>query len=311
MIVRGQFDKFLRPGARKVYIDDYQEMLSTYNQIFNVDTSGKAFEDDLVSTGLGIAVSKPEGEPIAFDRPKFRGRVRYIHAGYGLGYEITQESVEDDQYKALTSQGSTNLARSMRAAEETSAAAVLNGAFTSITAYDSTSVYLCSASHVTSHGTANANAPSSGTDLSVAALKASMERYMGLMTDRDLKITMMPKFLLVSHLNWFNAQEILNTQYVTGASSGGEIGSIVSAYGNNVVTQMGLVPVKWNYLTDSDAWFTLAPKGQHKLNFFWRRKPDFVSGTDERVGIAWFGVTGRWVAGATDYRGIDGSAGAA
>ena len=307
-IVRGQFDKFLRPGARKVFIDDYNELPSMYNQILNVDTSGKAFEDDLVATGLPIAVSKPEGEPIAFDRARFRGRVRYIHAGYGLGYELTRESVQDDQYKALNSQGAANLARSMRAAEETTASNVFNNSFTSVKTYDGVS--LCSTAHTTVTSTTFANRPANDIDISVAALKSSTERFMDLKTDRELRIAMMPQFVLTGNSNHWTVAEILGTQVVTGASSGGEIASITSTQALNVVTQMGLVPLRWSYITDPDAWWTLASKGVHRLNFFWRSTPTDVSGTDERAGIAWFGIHARWVAGATDWRGTDGSSGA-
>src|SRR5690606_13411555 len=113
-VVRGAFNQLLVPGARKVFVDEYNELPAIYPELFNIETSSRAFEDELVMTGLPIAVSKPEGEPIAFDRPRFRGRVRYIHSGFGLGYEITKETVEDDLYKAVNSQGATNLARSLR-----------------------------------------------------------------------------------------------------------------------------------------------------------------------------------------------------
>lgn len=308
-VVRGQFDKFLRPGARKVYVDEYKELPAKYTEIFNIDTSGKSFEDDLVSTGLPIAVTKPEGEPIAFDRPIFRGRVRYIHSGYGLGYEVTREAVEDDVYKAITSQGSTNLARSIRAAEETTAANVFNNAFSTTQAYDG--VALLSTSHTDAEGGSSfANKPSSDVDLSVSALKSSMERFFDLKNDRNLRIEMMPDRLLVSNSNWWAAREILGTQFVTGAASGGETTSVISERAKNVTTEMGLMPIRWAYLTDSDAWFTLAPKAQTKLFFFWRRKPDMVDGFDGRTQISWFAGTARWSVGATDWRGIDGSSGA-
>jgi len=307
-IVRGQFDKLLRPGARKVFIDDYNELPSSYNQILNVETSGKAFEDDLVATGLPMAVGKSEGEPISFDRAIFRGRVRYIHAGYGLGYEITREAVEDDQYSVLNSQGASNLARSMRAAEEVTAANVFNNSFTTVQAYDG--VALCTTAHTSPHtGVTFTNRPASDADVSVATLKASTERYMNLKTDRALRIDMMPSVVLTGNASHWTVQEILGTKVVTGAASGGEIDTIVSAEAVNVVTQMGLTPIRWSYITDDDAWWTLAPKGVHRLNFFWRTTPTTVSGTDERAGVAWFGIHGRWVAGATDWRGIDGSSG--
>lgn len=307
-IVRGQVDKFLVPGARNVYIDDYNELPSFYNSIFTVETSNKAFEDDLVATGLPIAVSKPEGEPIKFDRAKYRGRVRYIHAGYGLGYEITYETIEDNLYKPLNAQGASNLAMSMRAAEETTAAAVLNGSFTTVQGYDGVS--LINASHTGVDGTTYANRPSSDEDISVAALKSATERFMDLKNDRNIRINLMPSIVLTSHWNHWTVHEILGTKVIKGAASGGEITTIVSDEAHNVVTQMGLTPMKWAYLTDTDAWWLLAPKSQTKLKFYWRRKPQDVSGSDDRTGIAWYGITGRWVAGATDWRGIDGSTGA-
>lgn len=307
-IVRSGFDEFLIPGAKSVFIDDYQELPSIYNQVLKVDTSGQAFEDDLVATGLPQAVSKPEGEPIAFDRARFRGKVRYIHSGFGLGYEITQEAVEDDLYNALNSQGAGNLARSIRETEEITAANVINNGFTTVLTYDGVSLF--NASHTRSDGSTIANRPASDVDLSVAALKASQERFFALTTDRNIKIRMAPDRLIVADNNWFTAQEILNTRVVTGASSGGEISSIISLEAHNVVTDMGIVPIRWSYLTDQDAWVLLAPMAQLGLRFYWRRKPTPVSGFMAREQVFWFGITARFTAGATRWRGVDGSTGA-
>lgn len=307
-VVRGQFDELLVPGARKVFIDEYQELEATYPQVFTVDTSGKAFEDDLVMTGLPIAPERPEGEPIPFDRPKFRGKVRYIHTGYGLGYEITREAVEDDLYQALNSQGAGNLARSMREAEEVSAAAVFNNMFTTVQAYDGVSVL--NSSHTLVDGSTLANRPSTDADVSVSALKSSLERFFNLQTDRNLRIRMMPDRIMVNHNNWWNVREILGTQVVTGASSGGEITSITSLNATNVVTEMGLMPIRWSYLTDDDAWYVMAPKAQVRVFFYWRRQPDPVNDFMDREQVAWFGITGRWSSGVTDWHGLDGSTGA-
>lgn len=306
-IVRGQFDEFLIPGAKTVFIDDYNELPSVYPQVLGVDSSSKAFEDDLVATGLPIAVSKPEGEPIAFDRARFRGKVRYIHSGFGLGYEITQESVEDDVYKALNSQGAGNLARSLRETEEVTAANVINNGFTTVQTYDGVS--LLNNAHTTPDGTTLANRPATDLDLSVAALKASQERFFALKTDRLLRIRMAPNRLIVADNNWFTAMEILNTRVVTGAASGGETASIISLEAHNVVTDMGITPIRWSYLTDQDAWVLLAPKPQLGLRFFWRRKPQPVSGFEKRTQVFWFGITARFSAGATRWRGVDGSTG--
>ena len=306
-VVRGAFAPLLVPGARKVFVDDYNELPADYPQVFNVETSSKAFEDDLVMTGLPIAVYKPEGEEIAFDRPVFRGKVRYLHAGYGLGYEITQEAVEDDQYAALNSQGATNLARSVREAESVSAWNILNNSFSTVIVYDGQP--LISAAHTGVGGFTFSNTPAAPEDLSTSALKSSSERFFNMRNDRGLHVSLMASNLIVPVGNWWIAQEILGTQVVLGGPAG-ETGSIISDDVVNVVTSMGLVPMKSPYITDQDAWWVTAPKSQHKMNFFWRRTPQDVSGDDLRAGLAWFGITARWSTGATDWRGVDGSEGA-
>ncbi len=306
-VVRGQFEEFLRPGARKVFIDDYNELPAIYPSIFNVNTSGKAYEDDLVATGLPIAVKRPEGTPIAMDRPKFRARVRYIHTGFGLGYEITREAVDDDVYGALNTQGASNLARSMRESEEVTAHAVLNGAFTTILSYDGES--LIGVAHLGVGALTFTNRPAADVDLSTTAIKGSLERYMDLRTDRDLKINVMPSTILVAIQGWFQALEILQTQVVTTTFATDGIESLEAS---NVVSKQGLMPMKSQYLTDADAWFNLVPKSarSYPLNFFWRSKPQDVGGFDPREQISWFGIIARNSAGATEWRGIDGSSGA-
>lgn len=298
--VRGAFDDLLTPGARKVYVDEYNELPSEYDTFFNIDTSGRAFEDELVMTGLGIAVTKDEGEAIFMDRPKFRGKVRFIHAGFGLGYEITREAVEDDLYSALNSKGATNLARSTREAEEVTAVAIFNGAFTTIQAYDGVS--LINTAHPDMTGGVQSNRPAAPEDLSIAALKSATERFFNLKTDRGLKIQYGPAMVVVSIFTWWSAQEILGAPYFSAGAQG--------QYTPNVSMQMGLTPKMYRYLTDPDAWFLLSDKRQHTLKFNWRRRPDPTSGYDGRAEVSWFGMTGRWSAGVVDWRGIDGSEGA-
>ncbi len=305
-VVRGRFSNLLVPGARKVFVDDYRELPKNYTEYFNVDNSERAYEDDLVTTGLPAAPGRGEGEEIIFDRPVFRGRVRYIHTGYGLGYEITREAVRDDLYGALVDGGSRNLARSMRETESITAWNILNNATTSVTVYDGRP--LIDANH-TGVGSLVFSNDAGAVDLSTAALKAAMENFMRMQNDRGLRTELMPTNLVVPVENWWTANEILGTQVITGAASGGETSSIISNYVDNVVTGMGLVPGKSPYLTDANAWYLLAPKGQHKMNFIWRDAPMETSGDDERAQIAWFGITARWSTGATDWRGVYGGQG--
>jgi hypothetical protein len=302
---RGQFDELLAPGARKVYVDEYNELGAIYPGFMNVDTTGRAFEDDLVMTGLPVAVRRGEGEPIPFDRPKFRGKVRYIPVGYALGYEITREAVEDDLYGALNSQGASNLARSMREAEEVASHTVLNNSFTTIEGYDGVSII--NTAHPGVGDLEFSNRPTTPQDLSVASLKAAMENFMKMQNDRGLRIMMRPANLIVPTEGWWTAQEILQTQFRTFDASGGD--PMDSEHGKNVAQDMSLTPMQSPYLVDPDAWWLTVPKAQHKMNFFWRRRPDPVNGYDGRNEVSWFGITARFSVGVTDWRGLYGSPG--
>lgn len=297
-VVRAAFASLLEKTANKVYVDEYNMLDSEYDQFFNIETSGKAFEDELVMTGLGVAVQKPEGEPIFFDRPIFRGSVRFIHSTYGHGFEITREAVEDDLFGALSSKGATNLALSMREAEEQSAAAIFNLAFSTVQAYDG--VALISASHPNAIGGTQSNV--GATDISIAGLKAAFENFTGLTTDRGMHIKMMPTMLVVPPANWWTVQEILGAPYISGGSQG--------TYTPNVTGQMGLTPYMYTRLTDTNSWYLML-KHPMGAKFYWRRKPDPTSGDDLRAQLAWYGITARWSTGVIDWRWIYGSPGSA
>jgi phage major head subunit gpT-like protein len=295
--VRGAFNKEIAPGARKAFADEYKELPAEYTDIFNIETSSKAYEEDLVATGLGVAVEKPETVEVALDVPKHRGSVKYTHLTYGLGYEVSQELVEDDLYGVVTKPSSKYLARSLREAEETLAFNVINLAATTQQAYDGVS--LLNASHPIVGGGTLANRPAADVDLSITALQQSVERYMSLTTDRGIKIVMQPAILAVPIQNFWLANEILRSEFKPFTANN-EI---------NVLRQMGMTPVEFRHITDTDSWYTIAPKGQHKLNFFWRRKPQFDDDYDKKRQIALMMITARFIAGVTDWRGIDGSIG--
>lgn len=296
--VRAAFNKEIAPGARKAFADEYQDLPAEYVDIFNIETSSKAYEEDLVATGLGVAVEKPETTDVPLDVPKHRGSVKYTHLTYGLGYEVSQELVEDDLYGVVTKPSSKYLARSLREAEETLAFNIVNLAATTQQAYDGVSVL--NAAHPLVGGTTLANRPAADIDLSVTALQQSVERYMNLTTDRGIKIVMSPVMLAVPVSNFWLANEILRSEFKPFTANN-EI---------NVLRQMGMTPKEFRHITDSDSWYTLAAKGQHKLNFFWRRKPQFDDDYIKRRQIALMMITARMTAGVTDWRGIDGSIGA-
>lgn len=295
---RGEWADHIKPGARAAFADEYPELEAQYTQLFNVLTSERAFEDDLVSTGLGTAGQRPEGEPVPTDQPRPRGKVRYTHLGFALGYDVTQEAADDELYGAIVPPSSRFLAAAMRDAEEREAAAIFNNAFSTQQAYDGVS--LLNNAHPTLGAGDLANRPATDIDLSVTALQASIERFMDLKTDRGLRIRFNPSRLVHPVSSFWLAREILQSEFKPFTANN-EI---------NVLRQMGLTPFPYQYLTDDDSWYVVSDKANHKLNFFWRERPNMDDDFDKKTRTLTFMIFARFIAGVTDWRGIDGSSGA-
>ena len=73
--------------------------------------------------------------------------------------------------------------------------------------------------------------------------------------------------------------------------------------------KIGITPYSTPYLTSTTAWWTIVPKGKHKLMFFWREKPNMDRDYDKKARIATFMNFFRFGTAAFDWRGIDGSTG--
>jgi hypothetical protein len=119
--------------------------------------------------------------------------------------------------------------------------------------------------------------------------------------ERGLKISLMPKSLIVPTALVFEATRILK--------SAGQNDTANNA--TNALRTMGIFPdgAKVNhYLTDSDAWFvrTNAPNG---LKYFTRVAPEFAQDNDfDTANLKYKGYE-RYSFGWTDWRGVYGSPG--
>lgn len=296
-VARPEWADYLVPGARSAFSGEYPELSAQYPTLYNIETSTRAWEEDLVSTGLGTAGSRPEGEEVPRDKPVPRGKVRYTHTGFGLGYEVTEEMTDDDLYGVVVPPSSRYLARAMRDAEELTAAGIINALATTTEAYDGVAVL--SDAHPAIGVADQANKPSTNTDMSVAALQGSLERFMLMKDDRGLRITMQPQLVVHHPNNYWLVREILQSEFKPFTANN-EI---------NALREAGLQPFSYSFLTDTNMWFTMATG--HKLNWFWRKRPifddEFIS---KNAGVMLFYTKARWTAGITDWRGIDGSPGA-
>jgi hypothetical protein len=295
----GSFSELLKPGLKKVFFDEYKAWPEEYSQIFNVMTSDKAYEEELITTGLGRLERKNESASISYDQGLQGDKKKYTHVTYGLGFRVSKELYDDDQYGVIKKM-SKQLATSVKQTVELEAALLIDDMFSG-SVYTGVDGYaLCYASHPLLIGGTYANCPSVHTDLSVGALRAANERIERLVNERGLPMMMRPTTLLVTPNNQWVAKEIL----------GSEKAPYTSENQPNVTQQiMNLSYTVNHFMSDSDQWNLFAPKGEHDLKFFWRMKPVFDNSDDFDTKDAKFSVMCRFSLGFTDWRGVDGSSG--
>jgi hypothetical protein len=286
----------------------YKEWPEEYKFLFDEEQSRKAYEEEVGVSGFGLAKEKSEGAGIQFDEASQSFVMRYTNKTYTLGFIITQEMIEDNQYDltVIGKKDAKALAFSMRQTKEVLAANIYNRAFNTSYLYGDGSTLVASAgggsaSHATKAGGTYTNGPAVAADLSEAALEQACIDIMGFTNDRGLKISIMPKTLIVPKELTFEAERILKS-------------TLQNDTANNAINALratGVIPeVKVNhYLTDADAWFirTNCPEG---LKYFNRVPTEFSMDNDFDTTNAKFRARFRCSFGVSDKRAIYGSQGA-
>ena len=300
-ITTGSFAKALWPGINKWYGMKYNEYKPEWPEIFDKNTSNKAFEEEVGVTGYGLAQVKTEGASIAYDDMEQGFISRYTHITYALGFIITQEMFDDNLYSEIGLRRAQSLAFSIRQTKEVVAANVLNRAFnSSYTGGDG--LELCSAAHLNKSGGTWANELSTAADLSDTALEQACIDIAGFTNDRGLTIKVLPKKLIIPPDLEFEAARILKSIQQPGTANN-DI---------NAIRVLGKIPQGYavnHFLTDADAWFlkTDVPDG---MKLFQRKPMSFGTDNDFSTTNALFKSSERYSVGWSDPRGIFGSPGA-
>lgn len=295
----GSFAKALWPGVNSWYGDAYDEYPVEYTSLFTTETSRKAFEEDMGTSMFGLAAVKGEGNAIPYDTAQQGFLTRYQHVTYGLGFIITREMVEDDQYDVIGKQRAQGLAFSMRQTKEIVAANVYNRATNaSYTGGDGKT--LINSAHPNVAGGVYSNLLSGTPALSEAALEDMCIQIANAKNDRGLRIALIPETLIIPVDLVFEADRILNSPLRVGTANN-DLNALknMSKFPGGVVVN--------HYLSSSTNWFvrTNAPDG---MKHFERRPDDFTMDNDFDTDNAKYKATARYSFGWTDPRGLYASA---
>lgn len=292
-ITTSSFTKALWPGVNAWYGKTYGEFKVEYTDLFSTHSSRRAWEEDVGFSGFGLAQVKGEGASINYDTARQGFVNRYTHVVYALGFIITKEMVDDDQYDTIGQSRANALAFSMRQTKETLGANVYNRAFNaSYTGGDGVS--LGSASHPNIAGGTWSNIPAVAADISEAALEQATIDLQKYTNDRGLRIAVRPKAIIVPVDLDYEVNKIMKTEYEVGTNNN-TVNLVRSRFPGGVKIN--------HYLTDTDAWFIMTdvPNG---MKYFERSADNFDSDDDFDTDNAKFKAAFRCSFGWTDPRAL-------
>jgi hypothetical protein len=300
-ISRAQLVKELEPGLNALFGLEYKGYEKEHTQIFDIESSDRAFEEEVMLSGFNTAPVKTEGAGVAYDQAQEVYTARYTHETIALAFSLTEEAVEDNLYASLAARYTKALARSMSTTKQIRAASILNGAFTTTIGGDG--VPLCADNHPTLSGPNLRNELATPADLSETSLEQALIDIAAFTDERGLKIAIQGLKLIVPKELQFTSDRILKSTLRVGTADN-DI---------NAIRNMGMVPQGYtvnHYLTDPDAWFirTDAPNG---LKMFERVSMKTGFEGDFDTGNVRYKARERYSFGFSDPRGIFGSPGAA
>jgi hypothetical protein len=300
VITSGAHPKALWPGVKEWFGRSYQEHSPEYPQLFDLDTSEKAYEEDVGVTGFGLAPIKSEGGSVSYDTEAQSYVKRYTHVAYALGFIVTYEEMRDNLYEKVGKRRAQALAFSMRQTMENVHANVYNRA-TNTSYLGGDAKELLATDHPSLSGS-QSNELAVAADLSEASLEDLIIQIAGATNSRGLQINLMPKTLLIARQNWFNAHRILKSTLQNDTANNAV----------NVLKATNALPggiVMNHYFNDADQWFvrTNAPRGMVR---FERDMLELEQDNDFDTKNAKAFKYERYSCGWTDWRGIYGSAGA-
>jgi len=214
VITRANIAQQLVPGLDAILGVSYGENVGEHKALFELRNSVRAFEEQVMMTGFGVAVNKPEGASVLFDDAQETYKARWDMDTIALAFQITEEAMEDNLYETKAMFQAQQLGRSMAAAKETKAANVFNLGF-STSRVGGDGVPLFSASHPTVIGVNQSNIITGNPDLSETALQSAITQIRRFADDRGILINAKAKKLAVSPENEFTAMQILQTEFTT------------------------------------------------------------------------------------------------
>ena len=249
-ISRAQLAKELEPGLNALFGMEYARYDNEHDEIYETESSDRAFEEEVLIVGFGDAKVKTEGQGVSFDNASEGFTARYTHETVALAFALTEEAVEDNLYDRLGARYTKALARSMAHTKQVKAANGLNNAFNANFA-GGDGQPLVSTAHPLAYGGTLANRAATMSDLNETSLENALITMSTFVDDRNMILALQGTKLIVPPQLQFVVDRLLETP--------GRVGTADNDI--NAVKNMGMLPQGYainHFLSDTDAWFLLS-----------------------------------------------------
>ena len=303
-ISRAQLAAELAPGLNALFGQNYDAYDREYEEIFAIEDSDRAFEEEVLITGFGSAPVKTEGQGVVFDTASEGYTSRYVHDTVSLAFALTEEAQEDNLYDSLGRRYVKALARSMMNTKEIKGADILNNAFdTNFAGGDGQP--LVSTAHPLAGGGTLANRETTMADLNETSLENMLISISEFTDDKGLQISVQATKMIVPPQLVFVADRILNSDQRV-ATADNDI---------NAIKNTGVLPGGYSvnhYLSDPDAFFILTSitDAGEGLKMFQRTPLETTMEPDFTTGNLRYKSRERYSFGFSDFRGVFASQGA-
>lgn len=297
VMVRAQYlDMFKErlPFLNQILFQNLQAPETTYDRVFNVQSSDKPYEEKTGLTGFGLFGKKTEAGRVDFDTRIQTYDKRLSHETWGKGYQYSFEMMDDDMDGIIASTA-PELARAAINTIETDAFADFNNSFSTVTTPDGVALF---GTHILAGGGTFSNLISG--DLAQATIESALNKFADMRDERNLLIRGQADILLIpTELQW-TTYELLRSQLRSDTANNAA----------NALNQVGLQVVVSPYLTGDDDYFVMSEPSQHELVYYWKRQPYTDSSLDFDTQNMKTAMFFRMCHGAFDWRNMVGGQGA-
>jgi len=297
-INRASIAKELLPGLNAVFGIEYGSVEDEHKPLYEIESSDRAFEEEVLFTGFGAAPTKGEGAAVVYDDASESYTSRYTNETVALAFAVTEEAMEDNLYDTFAKLRAKGLARAMASTKQQKAADLFNNGFAT---NQGDGVPMFSAAHPVT-GTGTVTNITTAAAIAEGTIEAAIIQIQKTTDDRGILVGASGVSLHVPTDLLFTADQLLNTPGTTGGANN-DI---------NAIRHLGVLPDGFyvnRRFTDTNAWFikTDVPNGTKMFNrtpLQTKMEPDFDTGNLR------FKARERYSFGVSDWRGWFGNAGA-